>query len=148
MTDPTIQPRLIDGANFRAALDLEVTHGQMAWVATTARYLALCAYGGLWHALGLYAGDEMVGFAMWARDDTDGSHWIGGLIIDRRQQRRGYGRAAMRALVAWLRSEQGATELALSYHPANEVARRLYAGLGFIETGEHEGDEVVARLRA
>jgi diamine N-acetyltransferase len=148
MTDPIIEPRPIDAANFRAALDLEVTHEQTAWVASTARYLALCGYGGLWHALGLYLGDDMVGFAMWARDDTDDSHWIGGLIIDRRQQGKGYGRAAVTALVAWLRREQGATEIALSYHPANDVARRLYASLGFAETGEHEGDEVVARLRA
>ncbi len=147
MTDQSVEPRIIDAANFRAALDLEVTHEQTAWVASTARYLALCGYGGLWHALGLYAGDEMVGFAMWARDDTDGSHWIGGLIIDRRQQRRGYGRSGVQALIEWLRREQGATEIALSYHPANEVARHLYAGLGFSETGEHEGDEVVARLR-
>ncbi len=144
---PAIAVRAIDASNFREALDLQVTHEQTAWVATTARYLALCGYGGLWHALGLYADTEMVGFAMWARDDTDGSHWIGGLIIDRRRQRRGYGRAAVQALVEWLRQEQDATELALSYHPANEVARRLYTGLGFTETGEYEGDEVVARLR-
>jgi diamine N-acetyltransferase len=142
----TVKP--IDASNFRMALDLEVTHEQTAWVASTARYLALCGYGGLWHALGLYAAEEMVGFAMWARDDTDGSHWIGGLLIDRRQQRRGYGRAAVEALTAWLRREHAATDIALSYHPANEVARHLYASLGFVETGEHEGDEVVARLRA
>ncbi len=142
-----IEVRPIDGSNFRAALDLEVTHEQTAWVATTARYLALCGYGGLWHALGLYAGEEMVGFAMWALDDTDGSHWIGGLLIDRRQQRRGYGRAAVEALIAWLRRERDAGEIALSYHPANEVARHVYASLGFTETGEREGDEVVARLR-
>jgi diamine N-acetyltransferase len=143
----SIEVRPIDESNFRTALDLEVTHEQTAWVASTARYLALCGYGGLWHALGLYAGDEMVGFAMWARDDTDGSHWIGGLLIDRRQQRQGYGRAAVTALVEWLRGERDAGEIALSYHPSNEVAQHLYASLGFAETGEHEGDEVVARLR-
>ncbi len=143
----TIEVRPIDSANFRAALDLQVTHEQTAWVATTARYLALCGYGGLWHALGLYAEDEMVGFTMWALDDTDGSHWIGGLIIDRRQQRRGYGRAAVLAVVEWLRHEHAAAEVALSYHPANDVARHLYASLGFTETGEREGDELVARLR-
>lgn len=143
----TISVHPIDASNFRAALDLEVTHEQTAWVASTARYLALCGYGGLWHALGLYAGEEMVGFAMWARDDTDGSHWIGGLLIDRHQQRRGYGRAAVTALVDWLRREQGAQEIALSYHPSNEVARHLYMSLGFSETDEHEDDEVVARLR-
>ena len=30
--------------------------------------------------------------------------------------------------------------------PANVVAKRLYAGLGFVETDEWEDDEIVARL--
>ena len=34
----------------------------------------------------------------------------------------------------------------LSYSPDNSVARSLYAQLGFGETGEMEGDEVVAFL--
>ena len=34
----------------------------------------------------------------------------------------------------------------LTYHPDNIVARRLYADLGFVDTGEMDGHEVVARL--
>ncbi len=143
--EPPVLVRPIDGGSFRDVLDLEVTPEQTAWVASTARYLALCAYGGTWHPLGLYAGDAPVGFAMWALDPDDGSHWIGGFLIDRRHQRRGYGRAGMLALIDWLRDEQRATALALSYHPDNVVAGRLYASLGFELTGEREGDEVVAR---
>lgn len=41
------------------------------------------------------AGDEVVGFVMWGIDPTDESFWIGGLIIDRRHQRQGYGRAVV-----------------------------------------------------
>jgi predicted kinase/RimJ/RimL family protein N-acetyltransferase len=145
---PTIVPRAIDRSNFRAALELEVADEQLAWVAPTARYLTLCAYGGDWQPLGLYAGDEMVGFAMWARDPADGSHWIGGFLIDRRHQRRGLGRAALAAVIDWLRREQGAANLALSVSLDNAVARRLYASAGFVETGELESDELVARRPA
>jgi len=140
--------RAIDRENFRAALDLQVTPEQSAWVTTTARYLALCAYGGLWQPVGLYLGDEMVGFAMWARDPADGSHWIGGFLVDRTHQGRGLGRASVLAMIDWLRSAHGAGEIALSYAPDNAVAGRLYASVGFRETGEREGDEVVARLPA
>jgi diamine N-acetyltransferase len=141
-----IDVRPVDGGNFREALDLEVTGEQSRWVAPTARYLALCAYGGLWHPLALYADDAMVGFAMWARDPADGSHWIGGFLIDRRRQRRGHGRAAMLAIIDYLGREQRATAFALSYLPDNDVASRLYASLGFVETGEREDEEIVARL--
>lgn len=143
-----IELRDIDGDNFREALDLEVTEEQSAWVAPTARYLALCAYGGVWQPLGAYADGELVGFAMWATDADDGSHWIGGLLIDRRRQGAGYGRAAMEAIIEYLLGEQQATNLALSYSPDNSVARRLYASLGFVETGEREGEEIVARRPA
>jgi diamine N-acetyltransferase len=36
--------------------------------------------------------------------------------------------------------------VALSYAPENRVARDLYLGLGFVESGEVEDDEIVARL--
>ena len=35
---------------------------------------------------------------------------------------------------------------ALSYSPSNTAARHLYQTLGFVETDEWEGDEIVARL--
>ena len=52
----------------------------------------------------------------------------------------------MLAIIESLRSHQAATTFALTYRPDNIVARRLYASLGFVETGEHQDDEVVARL--
>ena len=70
----------------------------------------------------------------------------GGFQIDRRFQRRGYGRAALVALIEALRDKPGCREIVLTYLPANDPARRLYASVGFTETGEMLDDEVVARL--
>ena len=67
-------------------------------------------------------------------------------MIGREHQRCGYGRAAVEALVERA-AVAGAREAALSYAPENDAAQRLYAALGFRETGEREGDEVVARRR-
>ena len=76
-------------------------------------------------------------------DPDDDSAWIGGLVIDRAHQRRGIGRAVVDLLVARAAAEGRAS--ALSYEPANTVAKALYERAGFVETGEREGDEVVAR---
>jgi diamine N-acetyltransferase len=38
-------------------------------------------------------------------------------------------------------------EVGISYEPHNEVARNLYASLGFIETGEIVDEEMLALLR-
>ena len=133
--------------NWRACADLEVAPRQRAFVAPVTRYLCLCHYGGVWRPLAVTAGGEVVGFVMWAVDPDDRSGWIGGLVIGREHQRRGYGSAAVRALVERLRRDEGSPAAALSYAADNAAARALYASLGFTETGEREDDELVARLR-
>jgi len=144
MSDVEIRPVTRD--NWRAVVAVSARPDQADFVAPIAYYLALCRYDGEWQPLGLWSGDSVVGFAMWAFDPDDGSRWIGGVVIDAADQGKGYGRAAMQAIIGFLR-EQGAPEVALSYEPENTVARRLYESLGFRETGEMEGDEIVARLR-
>jgi diamine N-acetyltransferase len=151
----------VDAATWRACAELDVRHDQREFVAPVARYLALCAYDdGPWHPLAVVtdgaasgvagsegAGSErvVVGFAMEAVDPADDAYWIGGLIVDATSQGRGLGRATVLALVERARAGRHAS-VALSYAEANVVARGLYRSLGFVETGEHEGDELVARL--
>lgn len=142
----TVQLVDVTADNWRSAADLEVAAEQQEFVAPVTRYLCLCHYGGVWNPLAVAAGDRVVGFVMWAVDPDDGSGWIGGLVIGREHQRRGYGRAAVRALLERLRREQGCPAAALSYALENAAARALYASLGFSETGEREDDELVARL--
>ena len=131
----------VTSENWRAvdAIDAGSPH-----VATTAHYLCLCHYGGVWQPLAVCAGADVVGFVMWGFDPDDGHHWIGGLCIDARRQGKGFGRATVLELVELLRG-LGATGIALSYSPENTAAARLYASLGFVEDGEAYG-ETVARL--
>ena len=132
--------------NWRFVAELDVLDEQRAFVAPVTRYLALCAYsGGPWRPLAVHADGDVVGFAMEAVDPADDSYWIGGLVVDAASQGRGIGRATVEALVRRARSGSRPSA-ALSYDPANVVARRLYASLGFIETGETDGTELVARL--
>ena len=142
----------VTGETWRDVASLRVTESQRAFVAEPAYYLCLCCYGDLWHPLAVRADNAraestIVGFLMWAIDPEDRSCWLGGILIDRDHQRRGYGRAAVEAAMRRLRDEQEVTGFALSYEPDNVVARGLYRSLGFEETGEREDDEIVARLR-
>lgn len=157
----------VTGETWRDVASLRVTESQRAFVAEPAYYLSLCCYGDLWHPLAVRASitrtdrartdrthtdraraeSTVVGFLMWAIDPEDRSCWLGGILIDRDHQGRGYGRAAVEASMRSLRDEQEVTGFALSYEPDNVVARGLYRSLGFEETGEREDDEIVARLR-
>ena len=144
---PIIELRDADAhSNWRARADLEVAPEQRDFVSPVARYLCLCHYGGVWHPLAVYAGDEVVGFVMWAIDPGDHSGWIGGPAIDGRRQRRGFVmRAQSRPLPAACWRPGGCGSCALSYPPGNAAARDLYRALGFVETGEIADDELVAR---
>jgi diamine N-acetyltransferase len=133
--------------NWRDCADLDVAETQRAFVAPVSRYLCLCHYGETWKPLAVTADGRVVGFVMWAVDPADQSGWIGGLVVGLAHQRRGYGRAAVLAVLERLRRERGCLSAALSYSPQNAAARGLYASLGFVETGEREDDELVARLR-
>lgn len=147
MRDSTQLPvtlRPVDGENWREVAGLEVTPEQRTFVAEPSYYLALCHYDGTWNPLAIYAGEQVVGFMMWGIDD-DQSCWLGGILVDQVQQRRGYGKDAVNESISMLGKKTGSTSFALSYLPTNTVAKQLYQKLGFIETGELEGDEVVAR---
>lgn len=139
----TLEPVTDD--NWRAVADIAPRDDQRAFVAAlAARYLLLSMRGGDWTSLAIAADGVVVGHVMWAHDE--GSHWIGGMVIDAAHQGRGLGAAALAAAVGYLRAEQGATEIRLSYHPANTAAARLYEAAGFRATGETEDDEIVAAL--
>ena len=137
----TVQP--VNGGNWRDVCALRVTEDQRAFVAEPSYYLALCCYD-TWNPLAIYLGATVIGFMMWGVDDNE-SCWLGGILIDTKHQNKGHGRKAVREAVAVLSKQTGAAEFALSYQPTN-VAKHLYGSVGFVETGETEDDEVVARL--
>jgi diamine N-acetyltransferase len=118
--------------------------GQRDFVSDTSHYLLLCHYGQLWHPLAVTVDGQVAGFCMWAVDD-DRSRWIGGVVVDASRQRQGIGRALVRTLRDQLAAQPGTPNVALSYVPENTGARALYLSLGFVETGEKEDDEVIAR---
>ena len=137
--------RPVSRDNWRDVASLKVAESQRKSVAEPCYYLALCCYGGEWQPLAVYLIERVIGFLMWAVDPADGSCWLGGILVDQSHQRRGYGRQAIQAAITMLTEEHGYQHFALSYSPDN-AAKHLYHKLGFIETNEWEGDEVVARL--
>ena len=71
------------------------------------------------------------------------------LMIDKKYQKRGYGKEALKLALDFIRTWPcGRAEYcSLSYEPENEVAAKLYHFLGFVENGEMDGDEIVAVLK-
>jgi len=138
--------RPVSQDNWRSIAKLTVSEAQREFVAEPCYYLALCCYGKDWQPLAVYLDEHVIGFMMWSTDPADGSCWLGGIIIDKDMQNRGYGKQAVHAAITMLNGKYGYRSFALSYQPTNLVAKHLYNKLGFIEKNEWEDDEIVARL--
>ncbi len=137
--------RNIDRHNFRECIKLKVAEGQAHFVAPNVFSIAQAYAEPECVPLAVYDGEAMVGFAMYALDVDEQKWWIFRLMIDASQQGKGYGRAAMVELMRLISEQPGGNEIAISYEPENEVARKLYTSLGFVETGEVVQNETVAR---
>jgi diamine N-acetyltransferase len=140
----TLEP--ITKANYLQCLRLKVGAGQEGWVAPNAVSLVQAVYeeGAIPRAI--YDGETMVGFVMGQHIPAEPMPYIWRLMVDTFYQGKGYGRAGLEQMVAHLRELTNCKSIAISYMPENEPARQLYASMGFVETGEMDGDEVIAQL--
>ncbi len=78
-----------------------------------------------------------------------GNYNLWRLMIDKAYQNRGYGKEAVSLALEFIKSMPcGEAEYCwLSYEPDNAVARQMYRSFGFEETGEMDGEELIAVLR-
>jgi diamine N-acetyltransferase len=146
--------RALDAATRKAVLALAVPPEQERFVGTVAAALRDAEEipeGKPWYRA-VYAGDEAVGFVMlsWNVEPDPpriiGPWFLWKLLIDRRHQRRGYGREAVR-LVAEIARENGAVELLTSCVDADGGPEPFYERLGFRRTGERdENGELILAL--
>ncbi len=99
--------------------------------------------GGLkWEPFAIYDGDTMAGVVAIAHSGVECQ--VFNLLIDQSFQGRGYGRAAMNAIIDHIRRKlPDCNELTLTSHPRNTRAQNLYRSVGFVATGkEREGGPI------
>ena len=94
----------------------------------------------------IYADETLVGFCMVIFDpddeDEEDRYFIWRFMIDQRYQGKGYGQAALDAIIRYFR-DNGADRLYLSTEPENELGLHVYHKAGFRETGVISDDEAV-----
>jgi len=105
---------------------------------------------GVARPFGIYADGRLVGFCQFAfdpeADDEDDRYWLWRFMIDRSEQGRGYGQAALREIIRYFR-DNGADRLYLSTEPENELGMHIYRKAGFRETGiVSDGESVMMRM--
>ena len=151
--------------NEEEVLDLNIFKEQYPFVADNSEsladaYIAITTEGCFAYPFAIYNDETLVGFLMIgynvsAIDDEiesetfNNNYLFWRFMIDKRYQKNGYGREAMRLAIEFVKSfPSGKAEyLVTSYNPENEVAKKLYSSFGFEENGEVDDGEVVALLK-
>lgn len=138
--------------NWLAAIALQVSEDQKDFVPAVAVSLAKVSIkpdgdSVVYLPFAIYHGEQLVGFIMHAFvEETTDMYWINGFLIDAAHQGKGYGKAAMLEMIAYITKRfSQCQEVRLTVYPHNAAALQLYRRLGFVETGEQYDGELVMR---
>jgi diamine N-acetyltransferase len=151
--------------NEEEIISMDIYESQYPFVADNVEsladaYVAITSDDACAYPFAIYDDDTLVGFLMLGYNEAAlegpdapaslrNNYSLWRLMIDKRYQKRGYGREAIRLALDFVRTWPcGKAEYCeVSYEPDNEVAAKLYRSFGFAENGEMDGDEVVAVLK-
>ncbi|MGP1459127.1 MAG: GNAT family N-acetyltransferase [Treponema sp.] len=153
----------VNGKNIWDILKLNVSEEQKSFVAANdisiiEAYITITA-NGYTFPFGIYDSETLVGFLMigfgihdyWndAPEIATGNYNLWRLMIDKAYQNKGFGKEAVKLALDFIKTFPcGKAEYCwLSYEPENQVARKLYSSFGFVETGDMDGEELIAALK-
>ena len=134
----------IDESNFLDAFHWELGEGQDQFVSHPIRSLAQAyVYYHQCTPFGIYDGDTMVGYVMVIYDYDLQEYNIWHMMIDKDEQGKGYGKAAILKALDYIREKPfgKSGRVLLTCNPENKVAYDMYKKLGFSETGRDDDDE-------
>ena len=141
-----IQLKEITAENFWDIIDLEVSEDQNGLVTSNAVSIAQAKVQPECRPLAVYNDDIPVGFVMYCIDRDDGEYWIYRLMIDKRYQSKGYGRAAMNLMLDEIKKDTGRHRVFLGVDPLGIASVKLYESLGFSYNGQIFGKEHIMVL--
>ena len=130
--------------NFEELVALHVAPEQQKLVATNIRSLAQAYVQPNCYPFGIYANDVPVGFLMYCLDAEDDEYWLYRLMVDENHQRKGYGEAAVRLLLAIIKQDNTRHKLYLGVDIDGSAAPALYQKMGFRFNGRvYDGEHIM-----
>lgn len=149
MEDYMIRLRKITEDNFISAFQLKLAPGQENYVSHPIRSLAQAyVYRDQCQPFGIYEDETMVGYVMVIYDYDIPEYDIWHLMIDEKEQGKGYGKAALALILDYIRTKPfgDSGRVALTCNIENINAIKLYQKSGFSPTGIEDEDEIEMML--
>jgi diamine N-acetyltransferase len=147
MVLPVVQPpdvvlKPITRDNWRECIKLEVDDAQKQFVAPNSYSLAEASFHPERVPLGVYASGQLVGFGMYNTVFEYDALWIYRLMIDKRHQGKGYGKAATLLMIEAMKQIPDCQTIGVSYVVGNTAAEKLYLSVGFEDNGMRMNNQI------
>ena len=126
-----IEFRTIERSNWMQCTQLEVNDEQKNFVASNSFSLAQASYEPDTYPFAIYRNGEMVGFIMYDFDSDFGVWEMCRLMVDKKHQKQGIGKAAVEKLLKHVTAKHGHIMFYTSAEPTNANAIRTYEKAGF-----------------
>lgn len=146
-TEVDVQLVPVTAVNRDAVLALVLGSDQKDFLASNAESLKEAKRDRDARPRAVVAAGHVVGFLMYDAPEDEDEAIIYRFMIDRSAQGKGYGRGALRAVLAEIGALRHVRSVVVCYMPENVGARRLYGAAGFIDEGLDEDGEMIARLK-
>ena len=141
--------RKIDESNFIECFNLSLGEGQDRFVSHPIRSLAQAyVYYNQCTPFGIYSNDTIVGYVMVIYDYDEETYNIWHMMIDEKYQNNGYGTRALELCIDYIKSKPfgKSNDIILTCNMENSPAIHIYKKLGFKDTGDIDGDEIIMKL--
>ncbi len=144
-----IKLEIVNETTFDSVIDLSLASKDKRRVASNAYSLAQTWLYRETHQIFPYAiliSQKVVGFLLLFKDKEKQEYLIWRLMIDQAEQNKGYGKEALRQIIAMAREDRDCHWLSASYVIGNHRMRGILESLGF-ETEGLSGNEVHMKLK-
>ncbi len=92
-----------------------------------------------WKTVAIYDKNQLIGFAMYGYFTLpEEGPWLDRFLIDKKYQKKGYGKIAVLALMQQIIKEYHYKKIYLSVYDVNAVAIHLYQSVGFCFNGNYD----------
>ncbi len=94
-----------------------------------------------WKPVAIYNECNLIGFAMYGYFNEPlpyGELWLDRILIDKKYQKKGYGKIAISALIQKITKEYACKKIYLSVYDINKTAIHIYQKIGFYFNGKYD----------
>lgn len=128
----------IDDTNEYIVRNIKLKSEQEKFIETVDECLKEAAAHHQWHPVAIYCEEDIVGFAMYGSFGPNKETWLDRIMIDEKDQGKGYGKQAIKSLIDIISKEYEVNVIYLSITEDNNKAFELNTSIGFKYMNERD----------